>query len=95
MINLNEVNGTYSNLIFKNKDKIFSMYGDKSVDVNKFRNEILTITESAGDTKAKRNFIFILNKQRSKDQIVTYIGNIIMRADHLSSNVDDKWSNER
>ena len=73
----------------------FSMYGDKSVDVNKFRNEILTITESASETKAKRNFISTISKQGSKDQIVTYIGNIIMRAGHLSSNVDDKWANER
>lgn len=93
-INLNNVSGTYANCLSEKLQDIYALYGDNSIDVNAFKDKIREIVSSAKDTEAKRLFLMRLSSQRTKDNVVMYISNITLRADHMSANVDDKWGSK-
>lgn len=94
-INLNDKKGTYSNCISNNIQTIYGLYNSHEVDAVKFRNKILKITELANDTPAKRRFITAISKKRTKDEILFYVSNVVLSAQHLCANPDSKWSNEK
>lgn len=93
-VNLNNCEGSYSYYISRDIQKIYDAYGDKKVNLEDFKNLILGITKPANETDAKRKFVLTLNSKRNKDDLVMYIANITLKAQHLGAEVDGKWANE-
>ena len=93
--NLNEQKGSYAYELTQNKLKVDALYANPAINANSFKTNIIELVKAAHDTPAKRNFLMVLMKQRTKDDILQYLYNVILRADHLSANINDKWANER
>jgi len=94
-INLNNVSGTYSNCIYSNYDLLTSMFNNQTTSVQDLKSTILEITKSSSNTQAKRKFLLSLERITNKVDLISYMTNIMLRADHTSSNPDDKWANEK
>ena len=58
---------------------IYSMYENRSVSSDQFKEYIKRVVSEAKDTEAKRRFLLTLAAQRTKDNIVQFVQNALFR----------------
>ena len=58
---------------------IYSMYENRSVSSDQFKEYIKRVVSEAKDTEAKRRFLLTLASQRTKDNIVQFVQNALFR----------------
>ena len=92
---LTVIKGTYSKALVDNLEEIYSAYESSDYNVERYRQLVIDTVKSVHDTPAKINFLDSLAKARTKDNILMLVSNVALRAAGLSTNVDDKWANEK
>ncbi len=88
-LNLNEKEGTIDYVLSKYNSEIEKAYYDKSVNSEKLkgyiRDLIMSMDDRTYDKKPAgvKKFLMNLNKQRTKDQIITYVWNAKLSGGNL------------
>lgn len=89
---LSDTNGTYAKVLIEKRSEINEAYSMPGATTETFKAAIIDLIHEASDTDAKRNFIVMLNKQRSKDKILEFVYAAIMRGCGLGANVNDNFN---
>ena len=82
---LSEVKGSYTKCLNDNIFIINELGSDVRVDLPTYINKIIEIVKPANETNAKRNFIFTLQKQRSKLNAMMYVNNAWLKGSGLEA----------
>jgi len=77
----NLVDNTKSYVHYLNEkiQDIYSMYENRSISSDQFKEYIKRVISEAKDTEAKRRFLLTLTSQRTKDNIVQFVQNALFR----------------
>lgn len=75
MTDLSTKKDTVTWVIQRSFTDIASAYEDETVTYSVFKSQVTTIIESAKDTAGKKKILSILQKQNTKDAVMTYVSN--------------------
>lgn len=81
--NLTDDTKSYVHYLNEKIQDIYSMYENRSVSVDQFKEYIRRIISDAADTQAKRKFLLTLTSQRTKDNVVQFVQNALFRGQGL------------
>ena len=76
---LSNQKGSYTKSLNDNMNLLNDLGSNASIDLKTYVARVLAIIAPAHDTNAKRNFIMILQKQRTKTDAMIYVMNAYMR----------------
>lgn len=77
--NLVDDTKSYVHYLNEKIQDIYSMYENRSVSSDQFKEYIKRVVSEAKDTEAKRRFLLTLAAQRTKDNIVQFVQNALFR----------------
>ena len=77
--NLVDDTKSYVHYLNEKIQDIYSMYENRSVSSDQFKEYIKRVVSEAKDTEAKRRFLLTLAAQRMKDNIVQFVQNALFR----------------
>lgn len=77
--NLVDDTKSYVHYLNEKIQDIYSMYENRSVSSDQFKEYIKNVVNEAKDTEAKRRFLLTLTSQRTKDNIVQFVQNALFR----------------
>lgn len=77
--NLVDDTKSYVHYLNEKIQDIYSMYENRSVSSDQFKEYIKRVVSEAKDTEAKRRFLLTLTSQRTKDNIVQFVQNALFR----------------
>lgn len=77
--NLTDDVKSYVHYLNEKIQDIYSMYENRSVSADQFKEYIKRVVSEAKDTEAKRRFLLTLTSQRTKDNIVQFVQNALFR----------------
>ena len=77
--NLVDDTKSYVHYLNEKIQDIYSMYENRSVSPDQFKEYIKRVVSEAKDTEAKRRFLLTLTSQRTKDNIVQFVQNALFR----------------
>lgn len=77
--NLIDDTKSYVHYLNEKIQDIYSMYENRSVSSDQFKEYIKRVVSEAKDTEAKRRFLLTLAAQRTKDNIVQFVQNALFR----------------
>lgn len=81
--NLIDDTKSYVHYLNEKIQDIYSMYENRSVSSDQFKEYIKRVVSEAKDTEAKRRFLLTLTSQRTKDNIVQFVQNALFRGQGL------------
>lgn len=87
---LSNTKGTYTKVINDNIQEVYSNYS--TMNFTDFKNYIVKLVSKANDTGARRNFLFEIDRQRDKDNLLQLVNNAWLRGQGLGTNINDKFA---
>jgi len=88
---LSHIQGTYTRELEQKIQFIYLSYENATVGVNAFKAIVRDAIKDAADTEAKRNFLINLERQKTKDAVLTYVVNAYMRGSAMGVSIYDKF----
>lgn len=89
---LSNTKGTYTKCLDTRMQDIYAEYGKATCTAESLKLFVKGVVKPAFDTEAKRNFLLQLDRQKSKDGIVMFVSNALMRGSGLGANINDKFN---